>query len=253
MKCGIRELTALKDAIDRANNIVAFTGAGISVPSGIPDFRSENGIYSTKSGLYSPEQVVSHDFFFEHTKEFYEFYIHRMVYPNAEPNVMHKLLADLERTGKLSCIVTQNIDGLHQKAGNKRVLELHGSINRNHCVECLKSFDLKYISGGKYNCDECGGTVKPDVVLYGESLDQRVLSMSVRAIERADMFMIIGTSLAVYPAAGLVKYFKGDRAVLINKSKTPFDSFADIIIREDCSEVARWIIQNYDFEIGRNL
>lgn len=241
LNCDDRKLNALKERIESAHNIVAFTGAGISVPSGIPDFRSANGLYSTKFGIYSPEEVISHDFFFEHTKEFYDFYASKMIYPSARPNEMHLLLAKLENVGKLSCVITQNIDGLHQKAGNKNVLELHGAVDRNHCIKCGKSFGVQTIENGNYICDECGGVIKPDVVLYGEPLDDDVIAGSVSAIRKADMFVVIGTSLMVYPAAGLVNYFRGDCTVLINKSKTSLDSVADIVINADCKEVATYL------------
>lgn len=248
MNTDISKLCALKNYVEGANNIVAFTGAGISVPSGIPDFRSATGLYSTKFGMYSPEEVISHDFFFEHTKEFYEFYTSKMLYPDAKPCAMHSLLASLERIGKLSCVITQNIDGLHQKAGSKNVCELHGSVERNYCLHCGKSFDMGYVKRS-HVCDKCGGTIKPDVVLYGETLNSHTIAKSISAIRNADLFIVIGTSLVVYPAAGLVDYFRGEHTALINKSQTTFDSVADVVINDDCNDVALWLYENLDIDL----
>ncbi len=233
-------ILALKQAIANSKSIVVLTGAGISVPSGIPDFRSANGLYSTPFGAFSPEEMISHDFYVRHRKEFYEFYKQKMLYPSAEPNAAHLYLAKLESEGKLSAVITQNIDGLHQKAGSKRVLELHGSVHRNYCEKCGKFFDLDYIinSGDVPKCS-CGGSIKPDVVLYGESLDADVLMSSVNALRHADLFIVIGTSLAVYPAAGLVDYYGGKTKVVINKSATPYDAYADIVINDDCAKVCK--------------
>lgn len=244
----LEKLNDLKVAIEKSCKIAVLTGAGISVPSGIPDFRSAHGLYSTKVGAYSAEEIISHDFFMEHPKEFYDFYKSKMVWQNALPNAMHNLLSRLERAGKISAIVTQNIDGLHQKAGSKRVVELHGSIERNRCERCHKFFDLDYVMGGESipHCDECGETIKPEVVLYGECLDDRVLKDSIRAISGADMLIVIGTSLVVYPAAGLVQYFGGDVTAVVNKSSTYFDNSADILLSEDCALVAEWL----DKELG---
>ncbi len=242
------ELRDLKELIEGADNIVAFTGAGISVPSGIPDFRSSTGLYSTKFGLYSPEEMISHDFFFENTKEFYDFYTSKMLYPEARPCDMHYLLASLERAGKLSCVITQNIDGLHQKAGSKNVLELHGSVERNYCLNCGKSFGVDYI-GYSHICDKCGGIIKTDVVLYGEMLDSKVMSKAINAIRDADMLLVIGTSLAVYPAAGMVDYFEGEHTALINKSPTAYDDIAEVVINEDCNDVALWLYDNLDIDL----
>lgn len=239
-------LDALKKAIENSRRIVVLTGAGASVPSGIPDFRSAHGLYATPFGNYPAETVISHDFFLSHPKEFYEFYKSKMIYPSAKPNAMHTLLARLEKEGRIEGVVTQNIDGLHTAAGSKKVYELHGSIERNRCERCHKFFDLDYIiaSEGIPHCDECGGIIKPEVVLYGENLDENVLSGAIRAIQRADMLMVIGTSLVVYPAAGLVGYFTGRVTALVNKSSTYFDSQADILINEDCEKVALWLDEN---------
>ncbi len=239
-------LDALKKAIENSHRIVVLTGAGASVPSGIPDFRSAHGLYATPFGNYPAETVISHDFFLSHPKEFYEFYKSKMIYPSAKPNAMHNLLARLEKEGRIDGIVTQNIDGLHTAAGSKKVYELHGSIERNRCERCNKFFDLGYIisSEGIPHCDECGGIIKPEVVLYGENLDEDVLEGAIRAIQRADMLMVIGTSLVVYPAAGLVGYFTGRVTALVNKSSTYFDSQADILVNEDCEKVALWLGEN---------
>ena len=239
-------LNDLKAAIETSRRIVVLTGAGASVPSGIPDFRSAHGLYSTPFGNYPAETVISHDFFLSHPKEFYEFYKSKMIYQNAKPNAMHLLLARLEKEGRIEGIVTQNIDGLHQAAGSEKVFELHGSIERNRCERCHKFFDLDYIVSheGVPHCDECGGIIKPEVVLYGENLDERVLRSAIGAIRRADMLIVVGTSLVVYPAAGLVGYFTGDVTAVINKSSTYFDSQADILLNEDCGKVAEWLDKN---------
>lgn len=239
-------LEQLKEAIRTHNRIVVLSGAGISVPSGIPDFRSAHGLYSTKYGNFNAEEIISHDFFLSHVDVFYEFYKSKMLYPSAKPNAMHFLLARLEREGKISLVITQNIDGLHQEAGNKRVCELHGSVHRNHCERCGKFFDLNYItaSTGIPVCDDCGGIIKPDVVLYGEMLNNKDLNNAVRALSQADMLIVIGTSLVVYPAAGLCEYFDGDTTAVINKSSTYMDAKADILINDDCALVAEWLDKN---------
>lgn len=230
----------LKEMINGSENIVFFGGAGVSTASDIPDFRSESGLYSEKTtSKYKPEQMLSHTFFILHTKEFYEFYKGKMIYKDAKPNAAHIALAKLEEQGKLKAVITQNIDGLHQKAGSKNVLELHGSIYRNRCTRCKKFFDLEYVlkAQGVPKCDACGATVKPEVVLYEESLDQKVLEESIGYINRADMLIVGGTSLSVYPAAGLVTYYRGDKLVLINKEKTQFDYRADLTINGDIAEI----------------
>lgn len=234
----LANIQKLKDAIARSNRIVVLTGAGISVPSGIPDFRSATGLYATPFGSYRPEEMISHEFYVLHRKEFYEFYKQKMLYPDAKPNQAHVFLAKLEQQGKLSAVITQNIDGLHQAAGSKRVYELHGSVHRNYCERCRKFYDLDYIikSDGVPKCS-CGGSIKPDVVLYGEGLDTDILMASINALRQADLFIVIGTSLAVYPAAGLVDYYGGKTKVVINKSSTPYDAYADIVINDDCAKV----------------
>ena len=224
-----------------ANSIVFFGGAGVSTASGIPDFRSAEGIFS-KYGHLSPERLVSASFFRQHPEEFYDFYRTKMIYTDAKPNAAHLKLAELEREGKLSAVITQNVDGLHQMAGSSKVLELHGSIHRNYCLKCRSSFDLDFIvqSAGIPLCTECGGLVRPDVVLYEEALDEEILEKSVSAIARAHMLIIGGTSLIVYPAAGLVQYFSGEHLVMINLSKTPQDSCADLCLYEDIAQVFDW-------------
>lgn len=232
----------LKQMIKDSDNIVFFGGAGVSTASNIPDFRSASGLYNEKTNArYTPEQILSHTFFICHTDEFYDFYKEKMVYKDAKPNDAHIALAKLEEMGKLKAVVTQNIDGLHQMAGSKNVLELHGSIYRNRCTKCNKFFDLDYVlnSKGVPECDECRGTVKPEVVLYEEGLDQTVIEASVNYIANADMLIVGGTSLSVYPAAGLVTYYKGDKLVLINKSKTQYDHRADLAIDGDIAKVLR--------------
>ncbi len=234
----IEKIQKLQKMISESNNIVFFGGAGVSTESGIPDFRSTDGLYHQKYD-YPPETILSHTFYIRRKEEFYRFYQDKMLITDVEPNDAHKKLAELEQAGKLKAIVTQNIDGLHQKAGSKKVLELHGSILRNYCEKCGKFFDASYIkeASGVPKCDCCGGDIKPDVVLYEEGLDQQVLQESVRAIANADMLIVGGTSLVVYPAAGLIDYYNGDRLVLINKSETKADQRANLIIQERIGKV----------------
>ena len=230
----------LKAMIEASDNIVFFGGAGVSTESGIPDFRSETGIYNTvhKYGC-SPEQILSHTFFMRKPEIFYDFYKSTMVYTDAEPNEAHKALAKLEKLGKLKAVVTQNIDGLHQKAGSEKVYELHGTIMKNYCMKCGQFYDLSYVmnSEGVPRCEKCGGMVKPDVVLYEEGLNDCTINESVRAISQAQVLIIGGTSLAVYPAAGLIDYFSGEHLVVINKSPTPRDRYADLLIKEPIGQV----------------
>ncbi len=220
----------LSEIVRRSEKIVFFGGAGVSTESGIPDFRSVDGLYNQKWD-YPPEEILSHTFFERHTEEFYRFYREKMIFLDAKPNEAHKKLAELESEGKLTAVVTQNIDGLHQMAGSKNVLELHGSIHRNYCTKCGKFHDVKFIldSVGVPHCD-CGGIVKPDVVLYEEALNNDIMSKAVSAISAADTLIIGGTSLNVYPAAGLVRYFHGKALVIINTSPTQMDSSADLLI-----------------------
>lgn len=236
--------TRLKEIIENSRNLCVFTGAGISCPSGIPDFRSADGLYSQEDRYrYPPEQIISHSFFYEHTDLFYEFYKSAMLYPDANPNAAHLYFAGLEKTGKNVTVVTQNIDGLHQAAGSSRVFELHGSVHRNYCTECKKSFSLDDIknSAGIPRCDRDGAVIKPDVVLYEEPLDDTVVNGAVHAIRRADTLIIVGTSLVVYPAASFVRYFTSENLILINKSETSMDSRASLVFNEDIINVVEKI------------
>ena len=236
----------LKGMIRDSKKIVGFTGAGISVPSGIPDFRSANGIYQQKlNRTYSPEEMVSHSFLMNHPEEFYEFYRGKMLYPNAEPNDAHRLFASLEKAGHDVTVVTQNIDGLHEKAGSSKVLELHGTVHENYCLRCGKKYPMKtvYEAAGAPKC-ACGGMIRPNVVLYEESLDEHVIDRTVDAIRKADMVIVVGTSLVVYPAASFVRFYSGDRLVLINLSHTSMDGYADLCIHEDCEKVARALLND---------
>lgn len=233
----MEKIEQLQQMIDRSENIVFFGGAGVSTESGIPDFRSVDGLYH-QSYDYPPETIISHSFFVAHPEEFYKFYKEKMLILNAQPNAAHRKLAELERCGKLAGVITQNIDGLHQAAGSKRVLELHGSVHRNYCMKCGKFYDAAYIRDavGIPWCT-CGGMIKPDVVLYEESLDGDTLEQSVEMISHGDMLIIGGTSLVVYPAAGLLRYYRGNRLVVINKSPTPMDAKADLLISGKIGEV----------------
>ena len=228
----------LKKIIQTYDNIVFFGGAGVSTESGIPDFRSVDGLYNQQYD-YPPETILSHTFYRSQPKEFYRFYRNKMLFPGARPNAAHIKLAQLEAEGKLRAVITQNIDGLHQAAGSKIVLELHGSVLRNYCESCGQFHSMQYImdTEGIPVCEKCGGPVKPDVVLYEEGLDQKTLNAAVRYIHDAQVLIIGGTSLAVYPAAGLIDYFKGDKLVVINKAPTPRDSHADLLIQEPIGEV----------------
>lgn len=230
-------LEQLQNVIDNSKRIVFFGGAGVSTESGIPDFRSVDGLYNQKYD-YSPEQILSHTFFMHNTEEFYRFYRDKMLCLDKKPNKAHLKLAELERAGKLTAVVTQNIDGLHQAAGSKKVYELHGSVLRNYCMKCGKFYPAEYIKNSKGipKC-ECGGVIKPDVVLYEEGLDDSTVSGALRAIQTADTLIIAGTSLTVYPAAGFISYFKGDNIVLINRDETPFDSKASLVFHEKVGEL----------------
>lgn len=234
----------LKKIIENSDNIVFFGGAGVSTESDIPDFRSEKGLYKAKTEYgRSPEEIISHSFFMSHTETFFDYYKKNLIYPDAKPNKAHRALAKLEAMGKLKAVVTQNIDGLHQMAGNKVVYELHGSVLRNFCMKCHKDYDLDYImdeyhcKGSVPKCPICGGTIKPDVVLYEEMLDEDTMDKAMRAIQKADTLIIGGTSLVVYPAAGFVRYFRGNNLVLINKQETPYDSHADLVIHDSIGKV----------------
>ena len=227
----------LQELISGSDNIVFFGGAGVSTESGIPDFRSVDGLYHQKYA-YPPEEILSHTFFVNHTEEFYRFYKDKMLCPDARPNQAHKKLAELEEKGKLRAVITQNIDGLHQMAGSRKVLELHGSVHRNYCQHCGKAYDASYMlhAEGIPRCS-CGGVIKPDVVLYEEGLDNDILSESVERISQADVLIIGGTSLVVYPAAGLVNYYRGHKLVVINKSPTPMDRNADLLVQGSIGEI----------------
>lgn len=233
----------LKQWIEESENIVFFGGAGVSTESGIPDFRSVDGLYNQQYA-YPPETIISHSFYVKNPKEFYRFYKNKMLFPEAKPNAAHKALAKLEELGKLKAVITQNIDGLHQAAGSREVLELHGSVHRNYCTRCGEFYDLKSIMemDGVSKCS-CGGIIKPDVVLYEEGLDQRTIQKAVNAIANADILIIGGTSLTVYPAAGLIDYYRGRKLVLINKSVTPRDSQADLVISGKIGEVFSQIVE----------
>lgn len=236
----------LKAMIEESDNIVFFGGAGVSTESGIPDFRSETGIYNTvhKYGC-SPEQILSHSYFMRKSEVFYDFYKTTMIYTDAEPNEAHKALAKLEALGKLKAVVTQNIDGLHQKAGSKAVYELHGTVMKNYCMKCGKTYGLDYVmqSEGVPRCEKCGGMVKPDVVLYEEGLDDATIRKSIKAIMEADVLIIGGTSLNVYPAAGFINYYQGRKLVLINKSETTYDSKADLLIHDSIGKVLKACVE----------
>ena len=231
------DLEKFQSLIDNAHSIVFFGGAGVSTESGIPDFRSQDGLYNQKY-KYPPEEIISHTFFIHRTEEFYEFYKDRMLFLDAEPNITHKTLAKLEKAGKLSAVVTQNIDGLHQRAGSKNVFELHGSVLRNYCTKCRKFYDVNFIKNSKgVPLCSCGGVIKPDVVLYEEGLDMRIVDGAIQAIEDADLLIIAGTSLVVQPAAGLINYYHGKDIVLINKTPTLADYRATIAFHEPMGEV----------------
>ena len=239
----------LHELLKRSSHIVFFGGAGVSTASNIPDFRSDEGLYSgreQKKYPYPPETMLSHTFFVRHTEQFFEYYFDKMVYPDAKPNPAHIALAKLEEMGRLSAVITQNIDGLHQQAGSKRVYELHGSVHRNTCQQCGKHYSLQEMlqwkGKGVLRCS-CGGVIKPDVVLYEESLDSDVLEKAIRHIMAADLMIVGGTSLAVYPAAGLLQYYDGLDLVLINKTETPYDRRASLIIREPIGQVMSEAVQ----------
>ena len=234
------------EMIEKSDNIVFFGGAGVSTESGIPDFRSEDGLYRQQYD-YPPEMILSHTFYRKNPEEFYRFYRNKMLCLDAEPNMAHKKLAELERVGKVRAVVTQNIDGLHQKAGSKKVLELHGSVHRNYCESCHAFYDAEYVmnSTGVPKCEVCGGDIKPDVVLYEEGLDDRTMQEAIYYISQADMLIIGGTSLAVYPAAGLIDYYQGNKLVLVNKTATAKDSSADLVLQEAIGELFGKIVTTH--------
>ncbi len=240
------KIEKLAQIIKGSSNVVFFGGAGCSCESGIPDFRSSNGLWNEKLEInFTPEQLVSHTFFIKYPEEFFKFYKDKLIYPEAKPNAAHIALAKLEGMGKLKAIVTQNIDGLHQAAGSKAVYELHGSVLRNYCIKCGTFYDINFIleSKGVPTCTKCGGTVKPDVVLYEEGLDDKIVRGAVDAISKADTLIIGGTSLVVYPAAGLINYFKGNSLILVNKGTTSADSKADLVINDNIGKVFNEVME----------
>lgn len=240
------DIEKLHQWIETSNDIVFFGGAGVSTESNIPDFRSDNGLYK-KQYRYPAEQMISHSFFLSNPEEFYEFYFNQMIFPNAQPNAAHQALAQLEKRGKLKAIVTQNIDGLHQKAGSKAVYELHGSVLKNTCMHCHAHYNLDQTMAARDDkgiprCPKCGHIIKPDVVLYEEGLDEGTIYAAVDAIEKADLLIVGGTSLVVYPAAGLIRYFHGKHLVLINRDATPMDDKADLVIHDSIGKVLSNVI-----------
>lgn len=237
----------LKNVIAENDNIVFFGGAGVSTESNIPDFRSQSGIYSKKTYPYRAEAMISSKFFYEHTTEFYDFYFHEMVYESAQPNAAHQALAKLEAIHKLKAIITQNIDGLHQLAGSKEVVELHGSVHRNCCIGCHATYTLDDMCKQAHcvpKCTVCGQTIKPEVVLYGEALEDKIVEKAISYIANADILLVGGTSLIVYPAAGLLRYFQGDKMILINKEETSMDDRADIVIHDAIGKVLHEVVNN---------
>lgn len=239
----MNELEKLKQIIEESSSIVFFGGAGVSTESAIPDFRSASGLYQNKHDSYPAEEILSHHFFTQHKDIFYDFYIHKMIYPNAVPNLAHQALATLEARGKLKAIITQNIDGLHQMAGSQNVIELHGSVKRNHCLTCNTFYDEHVLIQTKGVCPKCSGYIKPDVILYEELLDDDVIEKAIYFLSSCDTLIVGGTSLRVYPAAGLIQYFKGKHLVLINKEKTPFDEGAEIIIHDSIGKILNEMIK----------
>ena len=234
------KINQLKELIAESNNIVFLGGGGVSTESGIPDFRSGAGIYNTESGTkYRPIDIIAHDFFIEHPEDFYDFYKRKLIYPDARPNKAHKALVRLEKQGKLKAIITQNIDNLHQEAGSKCVIELHGSVFRNYCMDCGKKFNIEYIAAqeGVPHCDRCGGIVRPDIVLYEENLEHENVDNAIKAVKKCDLMIIAGTSLTVYPAATFAQFLKHDRIVIINKSSTYMDLKALLTIHDNVGEV----------------
>ena len=240
-----KKIETFKEMVKESNNIVFFGGAGVSTESGIKDFRSVDGLYNQKYE-YPPETILSHSFFIHNTEAFYKFYRDKLNCLDAKPNITHEVLAELENKEKLKSIITQNIDGLHQEAGNKNVFELHGSIHRNYCMNCHKFYGPEKVFNTNEPiplCNECGGIVKPEVVLYEEELDEKILSSAIKSIEKSDLLIVGGTSLMVYPAAGLIRYFKGNKLVLINKQETAFDNFANLVIHDSIGKTFKNIRQ----------
>ncbi|SJZ54523.1 NAD-dependent protein deacylase [Anaerorhabdus furcosa] len=237
----MNQIEQLQNLIDKSSNIVFFTGAGISTESNIPDFRSTSGLYNQEYP-YPPETILSHHFFMDNPNEFYRFYRNKMIYRDAKPNLAHEAIANLERNGKCLGVITQNIDNLHQLAGSTHVVELHGSVYRNHCTKCNKYYSLdEIISKDLVPCCDCGGVIKPDVILYEEALDESVIDEALKMILSADLLIVCGTSLSVYPAAGFLRYFRGNHLVLLNKTSTPYDNQADLIIQDSLGNIFKQI------------
>lgn len=239
-------IETLKEIIQNSNYIVFFGGAGVSTESGIPDFRSENGIFKAVNEYgYPPEQILSRSFFDQNKEVFFAYYKKTLLYRQAKPNYAHIALAELEKQGKLKAVITQNIDNLHQMAGSKTILELHGTLYRNYCIQCGKQFDIDYVTKNQEVtfCDKCGGVVRPDIVLYEECLKERVLNQAIEFITKADVLIVGGTSLNVYPAAGLINYYKGDKLILINKSATSYDNRANLVLRDRIGTVFEQILE----------
>jgi NAD-dependent deacetylase len=241
----ILKLNEFKEIVEKSKYIVFLGGAGTSTESDIPDFRSAKGLYSKKSNYnVPPEEILSIRFFNNQTDDFYKYYRENLIHPDARPNLAHKALYELERRGSLKAIITQNIDGLHQMAGSTNVIEIHGSLHKNYCQKCGKKFNVDFIlnNNGVPLCDECGGKVRPDVVMYGESLDQILLEESIDCVSKADLLIIGGTSLKVYPAAGLIRYYNGQNLVIINKTKTKYDSSATIVFKESIGKILNEVV-----------
>lgn len=234
----MKGIDKLKDIIKNSRNIVVFSGAGLSTNSGIPDFRSADGLYQQKLNYrVPPEEIISHSFFMAYPEDFYRFYFDKMIYPDAKPNSAHLYFAELEKQGKNITVITQNIDNLHQEAGSRHVIELHGSVKRNYCMKCHRFYSLDEIYKAEVPYCACGGRIKPDVVLYEESLKEEDVNAAVSAITRCDALLVVGTSLTVYPAAGFIRYYRGNRLVLLNKSETPYDAMANLAIHEDIKNI----------------
>ena len=234
----MNKIQKLKEIINASKKIVIFSGAGLSTNSGIPDFRSADGLYNQKTNyMVTPEEIISHSFFMSNTKEFYSFYFDKMIYPNALPNLAHKYFADLEKKGKKVTVITQNIDDLHQMAGSSDVIELHGSVKRNYCMKCRKFYTLESIYKKDVPYCDCGGIIKPDVVLYEEGLNQIDITRAIHEIQTCDTIIVVGTSLTVYPAASFVRYYRGDNLILLNKSATQYDNVADLVINDDIKNI----------------
>ena len=240
----MNDVEKFKQILDNSKNIVVFSGAGLSTNSGIPDFRSADGLYNQKFKYkVPPEEIISHSFFLKYPKDFYSFYFDKMIYPKAKPNLAHIYFARLENQGKKVTVITQNIDNLHQEAGSNHVIELHGSVKRNYCMKCHKFYSLEDIYKKEIPYCSCGGMIKPDVVLYEESLNEEDITSAIQAISSCDTLLVVGTSLTVYPAAGFIRYYHGKQLVLLNKTETPYDSMANLAIHEDIKKIIEELIK----------